>query len=134
MISCPHDMTSRARSQQVRIASGINVLLGVFLIGSPWLFGNVQARLDMNPTLSVVVAGALVVICSVLRVSWPERRVGLSGANIAFGIWTLTSPWVFGYSVDTLHTSLSFIIGVAIILSGTWSSSATLREQHERLV
>ena len=76
-------------------------------MSSPWLFGDTHADFDMSRTLSVVAVGALVVICSVLRVSWPQKAVGLSGANIAFGVWTLTSARMFGYGIDTTRGFLS---------------------------
>jgi hypothetical protein len=126
-------MSSRA-SMQVRIASGMNLLLGLFLAGSPWLFGDFRVGFDMSPTLSVVVVGALVVICSAIRISWPQQTVGVSGANIAFGFWTLTSPWVFGYSIDITHATTSVIVGASTILLGALSYGATLRGQENRLV
>jgi hypothetical protein len=101
--------------------------LGLLLISSPWFLGDTHVGFDMSPTLSIVVGGALVAICSALQVSLPLRSVGLSGANVAFGFWTLTSPWVFGYNFDTVHTSFSAIIGASIILVGMWSGHATLR-------
>jgi len=126
-------MSSRA-SVQVRVASGLTLLLGLFLTGSPWLLGDFHVGFDMSPTLSVVVVGALVVICSVLRVSWPAQTAAVSGANIAFGFWTLTSPWVFGYGTDIIHVSVSVITGAAMILLEMLSYGATLREQTSRLV
>jgi hypothetical protein len=121
----------RDRGTQVQIASGINALLGLSLIATPLLYGS-DVPLDISITLNGVVFGTLIVFCGALRVFWPHRYLGFSGANVAFGFWILVSPWVYGYSVDTTHASLSAIIGVAIIVLGTWSGSATLRERHER--
>jgi SPW repeat len=126
-------VSSRA-SNQVRIVSGVNLLLGFFLIISPWLVGDIRVGFDMSPSYSAVTVGALVVVCSGLRITWPQSSAGLSGANIAFGFWILTSPWVFGYSIDTTHTSLSVIIGASIILLGVLSGCVTLRERGERLI
>jgi SPW repeat len=125
-------MISRV-SMQVRIASGTNLLLGLFLAGSPWLFGDFHVGFDMSPTLSVVAVGVLVFICSATRISWPQQTAGVSGANIAFGFWTLTSPWVFGYSIDIAHAKISVIVGASIILLGALSYGATLHGQRDGL-
>jgi hypothetical protein len=116
---------------QARIASGINVLVGHLLVATPLLYST-DTPLDISVTVNNVVVGILIVIFAALRLFWPHRNPGFSGANIAFGFWALVSPWVYGYSVDTPHAALSAIIGVAIIVLGTWSGSATLREQRQR--
>lgn len=118
---------------QTRIASGINLLLGICLAGSPLVLGDFHVGFDMSPTWSVVVVGGLVVLCSALRFSWPQQTIGVSGANIAFGFWTLISPWVFGYSIDLIHSRICVIVGAAIILMGALSYGATLRALDSRI-
>ena len=82
-------MANSSHSMQIRIASGINVLLGAFLSGSPWLLN--YASQESELTRNSVVIGALVVICAALRTVWPGAKAAVSGANIAFGFWTLIS-------------------------------------------
>jgi len=57
----------------------------------------------------------------------------VSGANIAFGFWTLISPWMFGYSTDISHSRFCVIIGASIVLMGALSYGATLRGLTARL-
>lgn len=52
-------------SSQVRLASGVNVLLGLLLCAAPWLFGDSSAYRLL--TLNSTVTGALVIVCAGLR-------------------------------------------------------------------
>jgi hypothetical protein len=121
-----------ARAAQVRIASGINVVLGLLLIASPWALGYVSTEIG-SIVLNSVVVGALIVVCGVTRVAFPYRIEALSGANIALGFWTLISPLVYGYTMETTQLWSSILIGVAIMIFGVWSGSTTLRERDRRL-
>jgi hypothetical protein len=123
-------MSNGDRSTQVRIASGINLLLGLFLISIPWLFGEIRVGYDTSPDLSCFVIGTFLTLSSALRVCSPHGLAGLSGANVAFGFWTLLSPWTYGYGTESVHTLISVIAGVAIVVFGTWSGCATLSEQY----
>jgi hypothetical protein len=68
----------RDHSKQVRTASGINLILGVWLIISPWVYG--YALHENNPTWSSVVVGVLVLIFAALRYNTPHGRTAPSGA------------------------------------------------------
>lgn len=115
---------------QIRIASGINVLLGAFLSASPWVLNYVSQETDL--TRNSVVIGVLVVICAALRTVWRGAGAAVSGANIAFGFWTLISSWTFGRTVDQMYVWTSLALGVAIMGFAAWSGNATLAAQRKQ--
>jgi hypothetical protein len=123
-------MAETNHSMQVRIASGINVLLGGLLSASPWLLNYASQETDL--TRNSVVVGGLVVICAALRAVWPGAMAAFSGANIAFGFWTLISSWTFGRTVDQTYVWISLALGVAIMGFAAWSGNATLAAQRRQ--
>jgi hypothetical protein len=123
-------MADSNHSMQVRIASGINVLLGALLSASPWLLNYASQETDL--TRNSVVVGGLVVICAALRTVWPGAKAAFSGANIAFGFWTLISSWTFGRTVDQMYVWISLALGVAIMGFAAWSGNATLTAQRKQ--
>jgi SPW repeat len=125
-----------ARAAEVRVASGINVVLGLLLVALPWLMGYVSTEIG-SIVINGVVVGSLIVVCGAIRVFSPLRIAALSGANIALGFWTLISPlvygYVYGYTLEARQMWSSIFIGLAIVLFGALSGSITLREQQRRL-
>jgi hypothetical protein len=112
-------MNDASHRAQVGIASGINVLLGIWLIFSPWLYGYVIK--SVGNTWNSAVVGILITIFGALRYSSPHHYVGLSVINVALGVWCVLSPWVFGYSTDTGRLRSSVILGVAVIALAAFS-------------
>jgi len=115
---------------QVRVASGMNVALGSFLIASPWLMG--YASFDGDLTRNSLIVGSLVLICAALRAAWRRASTALSGANIAFGFWTVISPRTFGYAADSQWAWVSLLVGVAVMVLAAWSTTVTIRSQHNQ--
>ena len=117
-------------SMQVRIASGTNVLLGLSLGGSPWLMNYATQEPDLSR--NNVVIGGLVTISAALRTTWPGTKAAFSGANIAFGIWTLMSAWTFDRMDDQRYAWISLAFGVAIMGFAAWSGNATIAGQRSQ--
>jgi hypothetical protein len=65
---------ARNYAAQARTASGINVLLGIWLLVSPWLFG--YSAVGLPAILNSVIVGALVAILAASRQVSP-RTSGL---------------------------------------------------------
>jgi hypothetical protein len=115
---------------QIRIASGINVLLGGLLSASPWLLNYASQETDL--TRNSVVIGGLVVMCAALRTVWPGAKAAFSGANVAFGFWTVISSWTFGRMVDQTYVWTSLALGVAIMGFAAWSGNATIAAERKQ--
>jgi hypothetical protein len=120
-------MTSESYTSQAKAASGINVVLGGWLVASPWVFGYVGTSAAWNS----VVIGALILIIGATRV------VSLAGpflarVNLVFGLWTIASPWIFGYAAGEPAMWNSIIVGTVVALMAIWSARAiVLRDTQE---
>ena len=106
-------MSDRDFATQARTASGFNILLGIWLIISPWVFGYVSA--GPAPMWNSVVVGALVVILAATRFSTPHTAPGLSWTNLVLGLWTIASPWIYVY--ENLDNAMwdNVATGIAIV-------------------
>jgi hypothetical protein len=102
----------------VNAASGINFLLGLWLIVSPWVFGFVPGSGSM---WNSVLVGILVAVIATIR----QGGAGtISWLNVALGAWMVASPWVFAYTVNGDRTWNSIITGAFILVLG-WVSATT---------
>jgi hypothetical protein len=111
---------------EVGIASGINVLIGIWLIFSPWLSGYVIQSVGSQWNSALV--GILIMICGALRYSSPHHYLVLSVVNAALGGWCVLSPWIFHYSADTGRSWSSVILGIAVIALAAFSGCFRAQE------
>jgi SPW repeat len=121
---------TRDHSGQVRTASGINLILGIWLIISPWIYG--YAANQSAPATSSVIVGILVLIFSGLRYNMPHGRTGLSWVNIVLGVWTVLSPWIFSFVDSTAYVVNSVVVGCVVAALAIWSGSATVAEHRSQ--
>lgn len=124
-------MTDRDYAGQARTASGINVLLGIWLIISPWVFGYAYAS-GNAPLWNSVVVGALVLILAATRFSSPHTAAGLSWTNLVLGLWTIASPWIYEYDRIGSAAWDNIATGIAIMLVALWSAGMTAAEARHR--
>lgn len=118
---------TRDYAAQARTASGINILLGIWLIASPWVF-DYSAR---PAVVSSVCAGALIALLAAMRIATLHDSTGLSGINLLLALWTIASPWACGYAANIAATTHSVILGMMIAALAVWSASATVAaEKH----
>jgi hypothetical protein len=87
-----------------------NLVLGLFLFLSPWLFAYVRRTASTD----IWVSGALVVLVSIAAIiafsQWDEW------INLALGIWLIVSPWVLGFThTKAMHVSIAVGIAVAYL-------------------
>lgn len=120
-------MQARDHGRQARAASGVNILLGIWLIISPWVY-DFATGVGAASTWNSVILGILVVICAANRYASPRSSPGFSWANVVFGIWALISPWVYGYSGDLAAMWNSVIAGILIALLAIWSGGITVAD------
>lgn len=84
-----------------------NLVLGLFLVVSPWLFAYTRRAASTD----IWVSGALIVLVSIAAIivfsQWDEW------INLALGIWLIVSPWVLGFThTKAMHVSIG--VGVAV--------------------
>jgi SPW repeat len=105
---------------QARTASGINILLGIWLIASPWVFDY-----GGGPAVNSVFVGTLIAILAASRLASLRNSAGLSAINVMLGLWTIASSWVYGYAANIGAVRDNLLLGVAIVSLASWSGSAT---------
>ncbi len=108
--------------EQIKTASGLNVLAGVWLILSPFILGFSGTPASTN----AIIVGIVVGILALIRSSSPESAVWLSWINIVLGIWLILSSFIMGVTVASAIWN-SIILGVIVLVLAAWSSSATSR-------
>jgi hypothetical protein len=117
-----HDYLAQARS-----ASGCNVLLGCWLIASPWIFGYTS---DISAFWNGIAVGALIAVLAASRFSSPRSGLGSSWLNVLLGLWTIASPWVYGYAANGAAMWDCIAVGIVVTALASWSGRATVNEQH----
>jgi SPW repeat len=125
-------MTHMNYGNQARTASGINLVLGAWLIASPWIFGYYASAGPLSAgTWNSVVVGALILVIGLTRVV-SLVGPGLARVNVVLGLWTIASPWIFGYAAGEPAMWNSIVVGIVITLLALWSANATvLRDRRE---
>ncbi len=114
--------TNANEYRQTKAASGINFLLGIWLIIAPFILAySVQTRALWNS----VVVGIVVLVLAAIRFFVPDRNTWLSGVNILLGLWLFVSSWVLGFSSTSVALWNNMVVGVLIILLAAWSLTST---------
>lgn len=112
---------SRTDSTQVRIASGLTFVLGMWIfLGGFWYADPVQVATPWNNAL----LGLVVAVIAAFRVLWPERMVALSRMNILLGVWLAASPFILGYADVEGPAWADVVMGLIIAALAAWSSWA----------
>ena len=100
----------------------VNVLLGLWVFGSPWLIEHTMITEVPGGGLlgmwNAWVVGLVVVVIAGIAVyaykAWEEWT------NIALGLWLLVSPWVLGFSKSAALMWNAVIFGVLILVFAGW--------------
>jgi hypothetical protein len=124
MSTLPHDY-----AVQTRTASGINILLGIWVIVSPWVFG--YRAVGPAAIWNGVIVGALIAILAACRYLSPRARTGLSWVNMSLALWILICPVVYGYTANLGGVLDNVILGVAIASLAVWSEAASTAQQNQ---
>jgi hypothetical protein len=109
-------------SGQIRTASGLNVILGIWLIIAPFIFAMTAAAFWND-----ILVGLFVLILASTRVSRPTASTKpASWTNAIVGIWLILAPFVLDYlSIAEIWDDIA--VGVLLLILGTWSGSLPRR-------
>jgi hypothetical protein len=115
-----------------RTASGINGLLGAWIMLSPLAFG--FAARDNAQVWSSLVTGAIVMTFGMARLAMPDELPVLSWINLALGACILTSPWMLHFAANGALMWSDVAAGVIIMILAGLSAGITraIREQLSR--
>jgi hypothetical protein len=114
--------TTVARADAAKVTGGINLLAGIWVFVSPWVYG---AGSNSNAWNSWIV-GALIAFFALIRWANPSGARWLGWANMILGAWLFISPWVYGYTPNTGRFINSLCAGVIIFILSAYGAS-TLR-------
>ena len=103
--------------QSTRWQDVINLLVGLWLIISPWA---VSYSGDERAMANAVIFGIIVAVLSVAALTafqeWEEW------INALIGIWLIISPWVLGFSGDNAAMQNLVVAGIIVLVLSVWSS------------
>ncbi|HEX4808392.1 MAG TPA: SPW repeat protein [Bryobacteraceae bacterium] len=112
-----------ARLNNVRAASTIVLLAGIWFFVSPWVYG---AYSHPNAWNSWIV-GAVIFILGCIRVGRPAYSPALSWCNTVLGIWAFFSPWIYGYTGAEGRFINSLCVGVIVFVLSIASATMAAR-------
>jgi len=115
--------------QQIRTAGWINLILGVWLIVSPFLLGFA----GMGLSRSNVIFGIIIAILSLFQVSSPSESTWAGWLSALFGIWVLISPFILGFvGMGALWNGI--IVGIVVAIVAIWAATASSSAEHPKAV
>jgi hypothetical protein len=103
--------------RQIHIASGTNIVAGIWLMIAPYFFCP-QAVIRWNDAI----VGVLLIVLATLRYVHPLHRFWMSWLNAFLGIWLTASPFLLGcqhIAPQVNDTTLGFIVFVAGAVSAS---------------
>jgi SPW repeat len=110
--------SSRAMPESNAGVSWINVLLGIWVIISPFILG--FSTLPAAMWNSVATGGAIGIL-ALIRSSAP-RQSGWSWTNVILGIWLIISPFALGFASGVALWN-DVILGIIIAIVA-WGNAA----------
>jgi len=94
-----------------------NVVLGLWMVASPWILG--FAASDSLAAPSAWVLGAAIVVFAGVAVymhkAWEEAL------TIILGICLFASPWLLGFADQTTPTTNAVAVGLLVTALGVWA-------------
>jgi hypothetical protein len=115
---------------QARIANGINTLLGIWLLVSPWVFGYHAA--GWAAAWNSVIIGALIAIFAGSSFFSQHVHTGLNWINVPLALWTMISPLVYGYTANPGGLGDNLILAILISAFAICSDGATTAGENHR--
>lgn len=104
---------------QTTMASGINLLAGIWLLISPWVFGAAEGTL-----WNAVIVGIVIAAIAAMRLYGGTSAPGLSWVNAVLGAWMIAAPFVLDYTGNAGMTWNSVIVGLIVLIFGIVSATS----------
>jgi hypothetical protein len=117
-------MLTHKYDTQARIASGIDILLGIGLIASPWVFG--YAAAGSAAVWNSEIVGAFIAILAAGNSFSHRTRTGLNWINVLLALWTMISPLVYGYTSNTGGVGDNIALAILTAWFAIWSDDAMI--------
>lgn len=95
----------------------VNVILGLWMVASPWILGFAAGESLAAPTAWIL--GAAIVVFAGVAVymykAWEEAL------TIILGICLFASPWVLGFADQMTPTMNAVVVGLLVSAFGVWA-------------
>jgi hypothetical protein len=112
------------RRAYVEWTSGVDALVGIWLIVAPWVLGFSDVPSAMWTDISV---GTTIMLVALLRILNPDQTVPLGWVNVVLGACFITAPFVIPYA-SGVHTNPIYwndiLSGVGVLWFAIWSMAA----------
>jgi hypothetical protein len=108
--------------------SGVNLLAGLWLIVSAFLFGGFGEA--SGGAWNSLIVGIVIAALAASRAYRPDAGSGLSWINAILGAWMIAAPFVYDYTFNAARTWNSIIVGFIIVIFAV--ASATTEEERRR--
>lgn len=106
------------RRTQIRWMSGLNIVLGIWVIVSPWVLNFTTGASKVNS----VIFGAAIIVFGLIREAAPRLNWS-SWINFLVGIWLVISPFILQLNGAAAYWNL-IIIG-AIVAINSYANAST---------
>jgi hypothetical protein len=98
----------------------VNVVLGLWLIVSPWVLGY---AMQTTPAWNAYVLGVIIAVAAIAALvafhAWEEW------VNVVLGIWLVVSPWILGFTTLTAALWNQVVVGIVVGALALWSTMTT---------
>jgi hypothetical protein len=105
---------------EVRFASGMIVVLGVWEILAPFVLGYSGSTV---PTINAIVVGVLAVILGLARYRGAYTEAWMSRVQCVLGFWLIIAPFILSYGNPARINDI--IVGVVITFFGALGTVAS---------
>lgn len=120
------DAEDQAEVTQARSLSGINFLIGLWLVAAPFVLSYDKSVAYW----SEIITGALIALFSAARLLTP-RLHSASWLNSLAGVWLIISPFILGFSVAVAYWN-ALVLGVIVtVLSLSNVGTVSHRTHHQ---
>jgi hypothetical protein len=112
------------RRAYVEWTSGVDALVGIWLIVAPWVLGFSDVPSAMWTDISV---GTTIMLVALLRILNPDQTVPLGWVNVVLGACFITAPFVIPYASGVRTNPIywnDILSGVGVLWFAIWSMAA----------
>jgi hypothetical protein len=110
----------------IRIDSGWNVALGVWLVAAPFILGYASIT---APLWNDILVGLTIAILTGIRAFGALNQSALSWTNVALGVWLVAAPFILGYSGVAAALWNDLIVGLLVAILA-WRSAVARPQQN----
>lgn len=117
--------TNSEKGQNPSLGDWVTVLLGLWILVSPFVLGFSQ---HTAPMLNNIAVGAAIILLSLINARGGEV---VAGAIVVLGGWLFLSPFVLDFSIEAFLTS-NVATAFVVIASAAVSEGLRPGTQHQR--